>query len=431
MAALSEFKTSLAGTRHPVHDLPHPTEQAGLIITLAFRNLFRNVRRTVITATGVVAGVAIMIMGWALVGGLDENVIRAQEDAVTGHVLLRPADYPDDGFTFPIKEAKPLPASLRERLEGPEIKAWTTRIWFMAKAINGPDAVRIKVIGYDPERDPEVFDRSHWTTTGAWPEAPGQIAIGSGLKDLLDLDTGQQVLIEARTLPGAINALPFTITGIVQTNTTVVDGLGVWMPLETADQMVLMNRSRSHVAVRLDNRSGADAAAQRLDGEDWRAVTASWEARDLLEINRFRRKALSVVVFVLMAIAGAGIANTVIMAAYERVREIGTLRALGLSQGGIRSLFLLEGAALGVMAGLVGAALGCAVVLYFAEHGIDLGMAANKAGDVNMSTMLYMRLSVPSVYGSVGFGFAISVLASLYPAAHAAQLNPAEAVRAT
>jgi len=118
------------------------------------------------------------------------------------------------------------------------------------------------------------------------------------------------------------------------------------------------------------------------------------------------------------------------MAAYERVREIGTLQAMGMSRNGIRGLFLLEGGIMGLTAGLLGAAIGSAVVLHFAQHGIDLSGMARASGEMNFSTILYMRFDFNMVLWALSFGIGISILASIYPAQHAARMNPADAVRA-
>ena len=136
------------------------------------------------------------------------------------------------------------------------------------------------------------------------------------------------------------------------------------------------------------------------------------------------------VVFILLAIAGTGIANTVVMAAYERVREIGTLQAMGMSRNGIRGLFLLEGGIMGLTAGLLGAILGSGVVLHFAQNGIDLSGLAQASGAMNFSTILYMRFNAEVVGWALAFGVGVSLLASIYPAQHAARMNPADAVRA-
>ncbi|MEL6348311.1 MAG: hypothetical protein AAFV53_34695, partial [Myxococcota bacterium] len=108
-----------------------------LVSRLAARNLSRNLRRTAITAAAVVISVALLIVGFGLVDGLDENVIRAQQDAVSSHVLLRPVAYPDNGLSFPIDRAAVIPPPLRQHLdEDRRIDAWTARLWFSARLID-------------------------------------------------------------------------------------------------------------------------------------------------------------------------------------------------------------------------------------------------------------------------------------------------------
>ena len=151
----------------------------------------------------------------------------------------------------------------------------------------------------------------------------------------------------------------------------------------------------------------------------------------MLALNTIRRRALIVLVFVIMAIAGTGIANTVVMAAYERIREVGTVMALGMPKREIRALFLLEGAVMGLTAGLLGAILGGAAVLYFQESGITLGESAISAsGSMPISAYIYTHFRWAPVFGSLFFGVGIAVAASLQPANYAANLVPADAVRA-
>lgn len=403
------------------------------LLGLAIRNLLRNVRRTVISSVSIVAGVAVLILGDGFVDGLDENVIRAQEDALGGHVLLQPAGYPTDGLTLPLEEARVIDEALASKLADKRVESWTTRIWTFARLVSGADSLRAKVLGYDPERDPVVFPRESWTVTGAWPAPSGEVALGSGLASTAGLQPGAFITLETRTRAGAINALQFTVSGVVQTRNGAVDNVAIWMPMPAAEDLLRAEGARSHLAVRLKGgRVAADEAKTWLAPEGWRAETAAETVADILAINAFRRTALSIIVSILMLIAFTGIASTVIMATYERVREIGTLRALGMGPMEIRGLFLLEGVAMGALAGAVGAAIGGAIVAWYARHGIDLAAMdrAAASGEISFSTILYLHFSWLQVWKALAFGAGVAVLASLYPAHRAATLNPADAVRA-
>lgn len=396
------------------------------ILGLALRNLARNVRRTLITSVAVVAGVAIQILGWGMVDGLDENVLRAAAYTTTGDLLLRPDGYPDDGFSFPLADAKP-PPDLAGKVDG----VVAGRVMFPSRMVRGADAVRVMGIAYDGRVDPEVFPRENWRIDGRWPE-PGQpeLVVGAPLAELLALKAGDEVFLEARTPDGAMNAVTYRIVGMVKTDNAQLDNTGAWIEMGAADQLLQLGERRTHLAVKL--RSGSpEAARDAVAGTGWYARTTRDEVADLLAANTIRRRAIAMLVFVIMAIAATGIANTVIMAAYERVREIGTLLALGMTRGTVARMFLFEGGVLGVVAGVAGAILGSALVLHWQEAGIDLsGATQGIAKDLSMSAYLYTKFQWPPVFLALFFSLAISVGASVQPARFAARLNPADAVRA-
>lgn len=396
------------------------------IFGLAIRNLARNVRRTVITSIAVVAGVAIMILGWGVVDGLDENVLRAAAFTTTGDVLLRPDGYPDDGYSYPLADAKP-PPDLAGVVQG----ALAPRTLFPSRMVKGADAVRVMGIAYDQALDPQVFPRENWRLEGRWPE-PGkpELVVGAPLAGLLGLRLDDEVFLEARTPDGAMNALTYRIVGFVTTDNASLDNLGAWIEGAAAEDLLRLGERRTHLAVRV-TQGTPEAAAAAAAGRGWYARTTREETADLLAANTIRRRALILLVFVIMAIAATGIANTVIMAAYERVREIGTLLALGMTRADVARMFLFEGGVMGLFAGLLGALIGSALVLYWQETGIDLsGATAGIAKDLSISAYLYTKFQWPPVLAAVAFALTIAVGASVQPARFAARLNPADAVRA-
>lgn len=404
-----------------------------LLVSLAFRNLTRNLRRTLLSSLSVMAGVAVLILGNGLVEGLDENVIRAQEDALSGHILMQPEGYPDDGMTLPLDASVPLDEAVMSRLSDPRVESWAPRLWSFTRLVHGPDSLRAKVLGYDPERDPIVFPRETWDVQGAWPGPSGELAIGSGLARILDVKPGELLTLELRTRAGAINALQLTVSGVIRTRNGALDNVAVWIPFSAADDLMRSEGSRSHVAVRLKGgRRDAEEALSWLAPAGWRAQTATAAVADILAINDFRRTAISMVVSILMLIAFTGIASTVVMATYERVREIGTLRAMGMGPWSLRALFLVEGLAMGTVAALIGALVGGSLVAWYAEHGIDLSTLDQgvAAGEMSFSTILYLHFAWVVVFKAILFGGSVAVVASLYPAHRAATLNPADAVRA-
>ncbi len=403
------------------------------LLRLAVRNLVRNMRRTVLTTTVIVAGVGVLILGESFIGGIEENIVKSTEDGLSGHVTLRPSGYPTQGIQHPVDELLTITDEVRKGLDA-QTRAWTGRVIFAPTAVAGEDSLRVRAIGYDPERDEAVFPRTTWSIDGAWPDpAKDQALATPGVAKLLELEPGDSIVLQVRTHAGAMNALRIELSGIVRTANGAIDRLGVLMPRSLAHKLIAESRP-THVSVRLAHRDLAEAARlplKALFGDAAEAITWHDDARELLRMQGIRRKALNILVFILLALAAFSIANTILMAAHERVREIGTLRALGMTEQRVVRMFLTEGALMGLVGGLLGAAWGGGLVAWWSVHPIDLTAAmASGQMDIQFSAFLYLPFDSTLVAGSVLFGLVVASAASIFPARVASRMLPADAVRA-
>lgn len=409
-----------------------------LLFNLARRNVVRQWRRNALSMVSIIAGVFILVLGRGFVGGLKENIVRAQIDMVSGHVMAVPADYPTWGIQNPVDELLSLDDTTRRWLDA-NAEAWTTRVVFVPRAIHGRDAMRIRVTGVDADRDAAVFPREGWAVDGALPVAKDELLISRGVGRILSVGAGDTLLLETRTSAGAINAMEVKVSGVVRTNNPMYDRIGAFASMALVDDLVRPEGAFSHLAVRLDDRDDADAVADHLRGSlgaQGRVSTFAEESRDLVATQELRQRILDVLALAMMAIAATGIANTVVMAAYERVREIGTLLALGMTRAGVVVLFVTEGLLMGIAGSAIGAAAGGLLVRKFTVDGIDMSpmieQSTSRGGyeNVAFSTMLYTESSGEVVVAAMLFGLVVSVGASLYPAVFASRLQPADAVRA-
>jgi putative ABC transport system permease protein len=413
-----------------------------LLLRLAARNLLRNPRRILLSLVSVVAGVAVYILGQGFVVGMKENMLRAQIDSVSGHVALRPAGYPTDGLSAPLDDRLVVTPEAAAWLDDNTV-AWTRRVLFAPEAIAGMDSLRLRGIVFDPARDETVFQRTDWRVTGEVPvDADDGVLVGAGVADLLDLETGEWMTLRARTMDGAINALEVPVAGVLRSGNPMIDMTSVLLPWALGDQLLLGGEQTTHVNARLADRDdtaafveaalGGEAGAARFPGAE--GVTWQTETAELARLQDIRQKIMQVLAFILLAMAATGIANTILMAAYERIREVGTLRALGMTRGGVVRLFVLEGALLGLVGATIGTVIGAGLVAYWTRVGIDLSPMMEGSGDsmsnFPISTTLYMSTDVTQTVVGFLFGLGIAVFASVYPAFAATWLAPAEAVRA-
>lgn len=412
-------------------------------VRLAVKNVSRRYGRTALSTVSIIAGVAILILGRGFISGTKENMVRAQIDTMSGHVMAVPTDYPATGVRHPVDHLLSVSPELAAWLDS-EAEAWTRRTLFVARAVRGRDAMRLRMVGFDPATDAAVFPRKDWRVTGRVPDDEG-VLISKGVARIFGIelppagDPPATMVFEARTAEGAINALALPVSGVVRTGNPVFDRIGCFVPQPVVDRLIVPGGRASHLAVRLAARSQTDAFAAALSsryGEGARVRTWAQEAQSMIEIQDLRQRLLNGLVLLIMLIAATGIANTVLMAAYERVREIGTLRAMGLTRRGVIALFVGEGAVMGVVGGIIGAAVGGLGNWKLHTDGLDLSAMIEGAGssgayeNIPFSVMLYTEWSAPTIGLAMLFGLCVAVLASIYPAFVATRLAPADAVRA-
>lgn len=404
----------------------------GFLFKVALRNVLRQKFRTALSALVVLSGVWVLIMGQGFIGGLRENIIKASVDTMAGHVSLRPVDYPTNTMEHPIDHLFAVTPEMVAHLDSIAM-AWTTRIYANADAISYPNSLRVKLIGFDPVKDALVFPREDWRIEGELPASNG-VALSKGLADLFELEVGEFITLSLRTPAGSLNAATLEVKGIYNIGNPVLDGTGILVP-QTLMAQLMNSDAISHVSVRLQRRGETVDAASRLSehyGDTLEVVTWIDATKELLELQEIRQKSLNFLVFILLGIAGLGIANTILMAAFERMREIGTLRAMGMTRRRVLSMFLIEGGLIGLLGGFLGSVLGAAPIYYWAQNPIDMSplIEDKGAGNFPISVFLYTEFSWAVVFGSFVFGVVIAVLSSIYPSFVATRMSPADAVRA-
>jgi len=406
------------------------------LLRLAFKNLLRAKRRALLSSAAIVVGVFYLIVGQSFIAGVDEGVIYGVVHGTTSHVTIRPANYPTEGMDHPVDELVEITPELRAWLDE-HTAAWTARTMFVGTVTSDKESLRIRVIGYDPQTDPEVFSHATWTETDPLPRgADAGVMLTSGTAGLLGVEKGDSIVIEARTHKGAVNAISAPIAAVSRTGNFMFDNAAVFMP-EALVKSFLRTEHPTHVSMRLSNRdnsSDVKTELAALGGGAWGLIDWWDESKDLVEIGQIRRNALNVLVGMMMLMAAMAIANTILMAAHERTREIGTLRAMGMSKNGVLGLFLAEGSLLGLVAGSVGAAGGTALTWYLSRNPIDLnameGQAETIGNDVAYSAFIYVAFSVSIVMMPLLISILVALLASVYPARLASNMEPADAVRA-
>jgi putative ABC transport system permease protein len=409
------------------------------IARLALRNLARNRRRTALSLAVVAAGTAALVVTAGFVRFSFDGLREAMIHGGLGHLEIADAAAAAARGAALDRPASPALADWREvrrALEAlPHVTAVGANLHLMGLAQSADGrSVSFVGVGAEPDRERrmgfEVRLREGSDLPAAAP-APGADAalLARGLAESLGVRAGEVVTLVATTPEGTLNALDVTVAGVVTTGVAELDTRFLKLPLASA-QRLAQTDSVSNLLVGLDDTraTGAALAAARaaLAGRAAPLAVTPWserapfygQVRDLyLGIFVF----LGTIVVVLVVLAAS---NTLVMSIMERVREIGTLRAIGTGRGQIAALLVAEAAWLGALGALAGAALGLGAVLGLNAAGLRMPPPPGAVDPIDLRLAL-----VPEAFaGGALLMILVLVLAALLPAARAARLAIVDAL---
>lgn len=404
----------------------------GKLWTIAYRDLGRNRRRTLLTLLAVALGLALLIVMNGLISGVMEDSLQNSIHLQTGHVQLRAASYETEKMSLKWKDLLQEPAVLAVRAAAmSEVQAAAPVLWAGGVLSTGDDSAGLQLFGIDTES--ALYDpiRESMVDGGflAADDRSG-ILIGKHLADNLGVGTGQKVVLTVVDANGKPDEGVFEIRGVFSTGVPVYDDSAVFMPLSKAQAFTGAGDRASAIMILLHKQGDADKVAATLRSAE--TTTTTWEEMNKLVIETTQLAMSYYVMFdaIVILIVAVIIANTLLMGVFERIREMGILAALGMKGRQIMSMFLLEAAILGLAGIIAGILIGLAGVAYLAAVGIYIGDTATSAGNFALGSTMYGRFE-PGAIASLSFWtLVIVLLASLYPAWFAARREPVEALRA-
>lgn len=404
-----------------------------VFLKLAARNLLRNKRRSAITFIAIGLGLVLVLFFYGFIQGVDkqftDNFIKAQ----TGHIQIHARGYQEKARLMPLDIAIRDYESVVQKLkEIPGVKSVSPRLRFPVIVSTGSESLGVLGLGFDPHAERDGIIATKIAEGEYLSERAGYALIGAQLAHDLKVSVGDLLTLVATTAKGALNSIDVEIKGIFATGYSQIDNSVLALALPDAQKLLRMAGQVTEITLMLNDANQADPVAQAIrerfsdDGfevQTWRELGAA-----IFELLAARRQLIAIISFVVILIATLGIVNTMLMSVFERVREIGTLMALGMTPGEIRVLFLLESAILGAAGGLMGIGIGGALLKYFSVVGITITQASQFV-NAPIGTTFYAEFS----WGMLGMFFVlaqvVAVLAALYPAYIASKQEPVQALR--
>jgi ABC-type lipoprotein release transport system permease subunit len=409
-----------------------------LLFRLGLRNLLRNRRRTAITTVTVATAVFLLHVWSSLLTGLErqsyDNLIHYQ----TAHAKVLEAGWLERRDELPLDLHLTDADALLDRVRAvPGVAAAVPRIAFQAYLSDGRDQIPVLGIGIETAgSDDAVFRIRDAVLHGSYLE-PGEegLLVGSGLARVFGIEPGDWMTVLVRTRTGIWEAVELPVEGLITTANPAIDLSSVLMPLESARAMLDMQDRATELAVRFAPGAREDRVLARLRdslADEAGIQVAGWREQEaeFIALTETKRGGGMLLMMIFVIVALVGVANTVLLAAFERTQEMGMLLAMGMRPASIRRLLLVEGGLAGLAAGVVGTLVALPILAYFSTFGLDFTAAF---GDADIGYPVHGRV-FPALMpvAMIAYTLATALLAavvSFLPANRASRMKPAEALR--
>jgi ABC-type lipoprotein release transport system permease subunit len=395
---------------------------------MAYRNLGRHRRRTLLSGLALAMGTALLMFIAAFFQGEMRSSMETTLRLNTGHIQVQAADYDPDKLSVAWEYLIENPEQAAAQIEAlDQVQAATPRLMASGIVFAAGESIGVQIMGIDP--DSKANDPYRNLVSGEFLAADDRegIVIGAPLAESLSLSVGDPLNLLINTSEGDVDEQEFTVRGIFTTGTTAYDKGIVLLPLAKAQAFSGAANHASLIFVLLNDREQADAVASAIQGGGYKVQTWSEMNQLLVLINDFSDAYLVVLNLIILGVTATVIVNTLLMSVFERTREIGILSAIGMKGRQVITLFLAEASLLALGGITAGGLAGWALSAYFGKVGIyfgDLGMS----NDMMINDRIYTELTPDSAINLIVTAFVITVLASLYPARMASRMEPVEAL---
>jgi putative ABC transport system permease protein len=409
----------------------------GNLFKIAIRNLFRYKRRTLLTASLITIGV-IFVLGYISIAGSFKNMMVSQiTDSSLGHLQVHRKGYMAAVESLPLNmnlKARPYKVLEDVLKSQPEVDAYSPRLRFGGMFSTFVETTSIRLNGVHPDQEfktvPLLTSR---IIKGEKHLNKGEILVPELLSMGMGVKPGDTVVIVTTNQDGSVNGKQFKVAGILE-SAQGPGGRDGYITFEDAMEVLRMQEPEvSEVAIRIKDFNQETAFTEKLeallgkelnqkgkpifDVHSWEKLSPFYNIARMIDVMSIFVKVM------LVAVVLISIMNVMIMAVYERVREIGTIAAIGTLPRKILSMFVIEGFSLGALGVVIGNTIGLSIILVLNQIGLSFDFGRQK-GLILKATIAPLDVLIIS-----GIVILISVLASLQPAFKASRMEPIKALR--
>jgi ABC-type lipoprotein release transport system permease subunit len=384
--------------------------------------------------TAVVIGVWSMVFLGAFSRGMLNNMLENGKSVLIGDIQIHHKNYREDpSIDKSMEQVEIVRDFLKNNLSQGIL--WTERIKVSSYVSNARHSSGVTLVGIDPEKERMISFLGTSIVKGKYlePNDKSGVIMGKALLEKFDTKIGKKLILMTRSKTGKVVSKAFRIRGVFKAEMETTEKTYLFITMQGARKFLDMEKGISEISILIPEKENIDTVAMKLK-ENLDVKTFSIETwKDLLPMLeayvRIFDGFMYIWYFVVFIAMGFGIVNTSLMAIFERVREFGLLRALGMKPWRVIASVLTESIftlAVGIIAGNC---LGMLSVFLMKSNGIDLAFFGKGAEFFGMSRIIYPVLTLTDVIAVNSVIFFLGIIVSLYPAIRAAQITPVEAMR--
>ncbi len=401
---------------------------------LAWRNMWRNWRRTTIAVVAIVLGLILLLLFDGLIKGSDQAIFGNAVRFYGGNLQVHAPGYRDKAARLPMLPLDDPAAVVQVARALPDVQAVSQRINTAGIIINRGNSVPVAITAIQPDVEAPISLQAENVSQGRFLKADDgdAIFIGKALADRLGVTTGDNVTLLGRSKNESMRQHNFQVVGIYDLGVPDAEKGTVFIPLADAQTLYNLRDQVTEVPIFLKQIGSEAEVMTALQAQLPNYEIDSWQTLkgDLKETLNAKLAYTSFFGIVVIVIASIGILNLMLMAVFERTREMGVLAALGMKGRQIMGLFLLEGSLIGVVGAVIGCVIGFLLIVLIGGAGIDFSKMTTGMGEVGvlMSGKLYPVITAAGLFSRAVLVVVIAAIASLYPAWQASRKEPSKAL---
>lgn len=399
---------------------------------IAWRNILRNKRRSAITIFAVSFGLGAVIFLWSFVDGFQYQMEESIKTIITGDIQIYPQGA--EGL-YNVNLLLENPEEVRSVLNNtPLVAKKVERVLASGIVSSANNSLMTFVVGMDPTQEKNFTNKNLIVKGRTLVDTDEHGAIvGAPMAKQMKVDVGDKIVLVLQDRYGSLVGESFRIVGLFETGSDQIDNSTIDIIIPVLQKLLSAENQVTKILLRTKEGASIDKVIEelktKLDPQRYKISPWGEIAPMLSQLVEFQQRMIFIVVFIVLAILGTGVLNTLMMSFIERIREFGLMKALGTKDRQVALLLILETLWLTFMGTFLGSGLGIGFSFFFAHEGINLSRFGKTFSNFLIGTTIYPKIQFNHVITAITVVLCANLLAALYPAWKASKLEPMEAMR--